>query len=178
MYFTSFRCNHILFRWYTNKEWQRSFFMRQLQKVKVVKVKVESWEYLLNFQINWEETTTAVQKLCWILQNLALSSSSPPALSSSPLSPSNYWGRSLLVWPKDPMLLVAPMNYPRTLLGRRGHRQSSQPWSFRVQTKSSRGTSTGVWNNSKEGWWWSRRCCWWPCWWRSPGVWNNSKEGW
>ena len=98
MYFTSFRCNRILFRWYTNKEWQRSFFMRQLQKVKVVKVKVESWENLLNFQINWEETTTAVQKLCWILQNLALSSFSPPALSSSPLSPSNYWGRSLLIF--------------------------------------------------------------------------------
>ena len=42
MYFTSFRCNRILFRWYTIKEWQRSFFMRQLQKVKVVKVKVEN----------------------------------------------------------------------------------------------------------------------------------------
>ena len=43
------------------------------------------------------------------------------------------------------------MGYPKTLLGRRGHRHSSQPWSFRVQTKSSRGTSTGVWNNSKDG---------------------------
>ena len=119
------------------------FFMRQLQKVKVVKVKVESWEYLFNFQINWEETTTVVQKLCWILQNLALSSSSPPALSSSPLSPSNYWGRSLLIWPKDLGLLVAPMGYPQALLERRGHRHSSQPWGFRVLTKSSRGTSTG-----------------------------------
>ena len=61
MYFTSFQCNRILFRWYTIKEWQRSFFMRQLQKVKVVKVKVEGWENLLNFQIDCEETTTNVK---------------------------------------------------------------------------------------------------------------------
>ena len=56
------------------------------------------------------------------------------------------------------------MGYPQTHLGRRGHQHSSQPWGFRVLTKSSRGTSTGVWNNSKEeGQWWSRRCCCWPC---------------
>ena len=61
MYFTSFQCNRILFKWYTIKEWQRSFFMRQLQKVKVVKVKVEGWENLLNFQIDCEETTTNVK---------------------------------------------------------------------------------------------------------------------
>ena len=82
MYFTSFRCNRILFRWYTNKEWQRSFFMRQLQKVKVVKVKVESWEYLLNFQIDWEETTTFV-KNCAGSSRIWLSSP-PPRLPSPP----------------------------------------------------------------------------------------------
>ena len=84
MYFTSFRCNRILFRWYTNKEWQRSFFMRQLQlqKVKVVKVKVESWEYLLNFQIDWEETTTVV-KNCAGSSRIWLSPP-PPRLPSPP----------------------------------------------------------------------------------------------
>ena len=75
MYFTSFRCNRILFRWYTNKEWR-------LQKVKVVKVKVESWEYLLNFQIDWEETTTVV-KNCAGSSRIWLSPP-PPRLPSPP----------------------------------------------------------------------------------------------
>ena len=82
MYFTSFQCNRILFRWYTIKEWQRSFLMRQLQKVKVVKVKVEGWENLLNFQIDCEETTTNV-KNCAGSSRIWLSPP-PPRLPSPP----------------------------------------------------------------------------------------------
>ena len=79
MYFTSFRCNRILFRWYTNKEWPRSFFMIILQKVKV---ESESWEDLLNFQINCEETMT-VFKNCAGSSRIWLSPP-PPRLPSPP----------------------------------------------------------------------------------------------
>ena len=35
MYFTSFRCNRILFRWYTNKEWFRSILVLSCSAVGV-----------------------------------------------------------------------------------------------------------------------------------------------
>ena len=121
----------------------------------------ESWEYPSTFKLT--------EKKRQLLLKIVLDPPEFGSLLLLPACPLLLTSESLqLLRPKPPHLAKrswAPgcsYGLPPDLFGRRGHRHSSQPWSFRVRTKSSRGTSTGVWNDSKEeGWWWSSR--WWDC---------------